>query len=70
MEQWYERLHRWQEALNAYNRKAKNEPDSPEIILGRMRCLHALGEWEQLAAQVDAYWANATNEDHIIIHIA
>ena len=62
-EQWYERLHRWQEACDAYDRKAKSDPDSPEIILGKMRCLHALGEWEQLAAQVDAYWANATNDE-------
>lgn len=62
-EVWYERLARWQEALSAYDRKARSEPDSPEVILGRMRCLHALGEWEQLAAQVDEYWANATNEE-------
>ena len=62
-EEWYERLNRWQEALTAYEKKARIEPDSPEVIMGRMRCLHALGEWEQLAAQVDEYWANATNDE-------
>ncbi|KAI5120260.1 hypothetical protein M0805_004596 [Coniferiporia weirii] len=61
-EEWYERLGRWQEALDAYNRKARDDPDAHEPILGRMRCLHALGEWERLAAQVDENWANATNE--------
>lgn len=61
-EQWYERLGRWSEALQAYNRKIQNEPDAQEEVWGRMRCLHALGEWEQLAAQVDENWANATNE--------
>ncbi|KAL5537169.1 TOR1 [Sanghuangporus sanghuang] len=61
-EQWYERLGRWSEALQAYDRKISNEPDAQEEVWGRMRCLHALGEWEQLAAQVDENWANATNE--------
>ncbi|TDL23875.1 atypical/PIKK/FRAP protein kinase [Rickenella mellea] len=62
-EEWYERLGRWQEALAAYERKAQEDPDSPDIVIGRMRCLHALGEWELLAAQVDENWANASNDD-------
>lgn len=62
-EEWYERLGRWQEALNAYERKAKDDPEDPDLVIGRMRCLHALGEWEQLAAQVDENWANASNDD-------
>lgn len=62
-EEWYERLNKWNEALAAYDSKAYVEPDSPDVILGRMRCLHALGEWEQLAAQVDEYWPNASNEE-------
>ncbi|EJD07323.1 atypical/PIKK/FRAP protein kinase [Fomitiporia mediterranea MF3/22] len=61
-EEWYERLGRWSEALLAYDRKAREEPNSQEPVWGKMRCLHALGEWEQLAAQVDENWANATNE--------
>ncbi|THH04859.1 hypothetical protein EW145_g5218 [Phellinidium pouzarii] len=61
-EEWYERLGRWQDALDAYRRKAREDPDAPEHIIGSMRCLHALGEWEGLAAQVDENWANATNE--------
>jgi FKBP12-rapamycin complex-associated protein len=28
-----------------------------------MKCLHALGEWDQLAAQVKESWANANHED-------
>ncbi|KAI0046207.1 atypical/PIKK/FRAP protein kinase [Auriscalpium vulgare] len=62
-EEWYERLGRWQEALKTYERKAQEDPDSPEVAIGRMKCLHALGEWDQLAAQVEENWSNANHED-------
>ena len=62
-EEWYERLGRWQEALAAYDRKAEEDPDAPDIAIGRMKCLHALGEWDQLAAQVEENWSNANHED-------
>ncbi|KAI0064021.1 atypical/PIKK/FRAP protein kinase [Artomyces pyxidatus] len=62
-EEWYERLGRWQEALRTYERKAQEDPDAPDIAIGRMKCLHALGEWDQLAAQVEENWANANTED-------
>lgn len=62
-EEWYERLGRWQEALNSYEKKAHEDPDAPDVQIGRMKCLHALGEWDQLAAQVDEYWSNANHED-------
>lgn len=58
-EEWYERLGRWQEALVAYDKKAAETPDSLDVQIGRMRCLHALGEWDQLATQVEETWANA-----------
>ncbi|KAI0040710.1 atypical/PIKK/FRAP protein kinase [Auriscalpium vulgare] len=62
-EEWYERLGRWQEALKTYERKAQEDPDSPEVAIGRMKCLHALGEWDQLAAQVEENWSTASHED-------
>jgi FKBP12-rapamycin complex-associated protein len=62
-EEWYERLGRWQEALNAYEKKAQEDPDAPDVQIGRMKCLHALGEWDQLATQVDENWSNANHED-------
>ncbi|KAG5219648.1 phosphatidylinositol kinase- protein kinase [Salix suchowensis] len=30
-----------------------------DVAIGRMRCLHALGEWDQLAALVEEYWTDA-----------
>lgn len=62
-EEWYERLGRWQEALQTYERRALEDPDSIGNAIGRMRCLHALGEWDQLAQQVEENWANASHED-------
>ncbi len=61
-EEWYERLGRWQEALATYDKRAREDPDAPAIVLGRMKCLHALGEWDQLAQQVDGYWAKVSHD--------
>ena len=60
-EEWYEKLHRWEEALAAYDRRAKEQPDHLETVFGQMRCLHALGEWEHLTELVQEKWplANA-----------
>jgi FKBP12-rapamycin complex-associated protein len=61
-EEWYERLAKWQEALQAYERKAESDPDDKAMQVGRMKCLHALGVWDQLALRVDEMWPNATHE--------
>lgn len=42
---WYEKLHEWEDALVAYDKKIDLNKEDPELILGRMRCLEALGEW-------------------------
>ncbi len=71
-EGWYEKLHKWQTALNIYDKELKveqpifahklpggpssflvSEPDKltkPKLnqLMGRMRCLKGLGEWEKL----------------------
>ncbi|CAG0893117.1 unnamed protein product [Cyprideis torosa] len=44
-EKWYEKLHDWESALEAYQRKQELSPDDPSLTLGQMRCLQALGEW-------------------------
>ena len=62
-EEWYERLGRWQEALQTYERRALEDPDSPEVTLGRMKCLHALGEWDQLMQSIEEHWSESTHDD-------
>jgi len=62
-DQWYERLGRWQDALRTYERKEQEDPGNRDIAIGRMKCLHALGEWDQLAGHVKEYWVSATPEE-------
>ncbi|KAM9299260.1 serine/threonine-protein kinase mTOR [Gastrophryne carolinensis] len=59
---WYEKLHEWEDALVAYEKKLEVNKDDAELILGRMRCLEALGEWGQLHQQCCENWTNV-NED-------
>lgn len=44
-ERWYEKLHEWEKAFEAYNSKREQCPDDMNYLLGEMRCLEALGEW-------------------------
>ena len=62
-EEWYERLGLWQEALAAYEKKAELSPAALDVQIGRMKCLHALGEWDQLAAQVEQNWGSANHDE-------
>ncbi|KAL7665224.1 Serine/threonine-protein kinase TOR [[Candida] zeylanoides] len=61
-ETWYEKLQRWDDALRAYNEREKLEPDNIEITMGKMRCLHALGEWEQLSELAQSKWNNSSSD--------
>lgn len=47
-ERWYEKLHEWTRALASYERQQEKNPDDTSFLLGRMRCLEALGEWGKL----------------------
>ncbi|KAI9827848.1 MAG: phosphatidylinositol kinase- protein kinase tor1 [Thelocarpon impressellum] len=61
-ETWYEKLQRWEEALLQYQQRELEEPDSIDVTMGKMRCLHALGEWEVLSTLVQERWVHAPNE--------
>ncbi|KAI9797251.1 MAG: phosphatidylinositol kinase- protein kinase tor1 [Piccolia ochrophora] len=61
-ETWYEKLQRWEEALQAYQRRELEEPDMLDITMGKMRCLHALGEWEVLSTLAQEKWVQAPGE--------
>ncbi|KNC98625.1 uncharacterized protein SPPG_06307 [Spizellomyces punctatus DAOM BR117] len=61
-ESWYEKLHRWEDGLAAYERKQAEDPLSVEATLGRMRCLHNLGEWEALSQLAQERWAYANSD--------
>ncbi|KAG7693019.1 hypothetical protein KL933_004170 [Ogataea haglerorum] len=61
-ETWYEKLQRWDDALRAYNEREKEEPNSTDITMGKMRCLHALGEWELLSELAQDKWNNSSGD--------
>ncbi|KAJ5094952.1 Serine/threonine-protein kinase tor2 [Penicillium argentinense] len=61
-ETWFEKLQRWDEALAAYKRREKADPDSFGITMGKMRCLHALGEWKVLSDFAQEKWNQASLE--------
>ncbi|KAL8683312.1 MAG: hypothetical protein Q9186_000695 [Xanthomendoza sp. 1 TL-2023] len=61
-ETWFERLQRWEEALAAYRRREADDPHSFEVTMGKMRCLHALGEWEILSNQAQQKWSLSSIE--------
>lgn len=58
-ETWYEKLQRWDDALNAYNKREATGEDSIEVTIGKMRSLHALGEWDQLSELAADKWASS-----------
>jgi len=63
-ETWFEKLQRWEEALVAYQKREKEEGEHAgfEVIMGKMRCLHALGEWDTLSTIAQDKWMNASSE--------
>ncbi|KAF4953049.1 hypothetical protein FGADI_6319 [Fusarium gaditjirri] len=65
-ETWFEKLERWEEALAFYEKREEEVPEDQaipvDIVMGKMRCLHALGEWEALASLTGSTWANSTPE--------
>lgn len=70
-ETWFEKLQRWEEALLAYQAREESEGGpqkaSFEVVMGKMRCLHALGEWDTLSAIAQDKWmiASSENKRHI-----
>ncbi|XP_059613044.1 serine/threonine-protein kinase Tor [Phlebotomus argentipes] len=59
---WLEKLHSWDKALDAYRKELKTTPDHADLILGEMRCLEAMGEWEELGKVVNDKWETLGEE--------
>uniref|UniRef100_A0A7S3R516 Serine/threonine-protein kinase TOR n=1 Tax=Dunaliella tertiolecta TaxID=3047 RepID=A0A7S3R516_DUNTE len=62
-ESWYEKLCRWDEALAAYESRLSREvPGSHEYysaLLGKMRCLASLAEWDVLSGLCKVEWGKS-----------
>ena len=61
-ETWFEKLFRWEEALQSYQKREKESGETFETTMGKMRCLHALGEWETLSSLAQDKWIHANQE--------
>ncbi|KAF2398484.1 hypothetical protein EJ06DRAFT_583742 [Trichodelitschia bisporula] len=66
-ETWYEKLFRWEEALQSYQRREKEDGEAFETTMGKMRCLHALGEWETLSTLAQDKWIHASSDMRKVI---
>ena len=66
-ETWFEKLGRWDEALLAYQDRERQDPTAFEIIMGKMRCLHALGEWDILSNLAQEKWSLASIDNKRLI---
>lgn len=61
-ETWFEKLQRWEEALHAYQRRENEGAQSLDVTMGKMRCLHALGEWDYLSTLAQEKWVDASGD--------
>ena len=63
-ESWYEKLGRWEDALAAYEKKGAQQGENTDVLVGRLTCLHALGEWEQLSNLAESDWPKLSSAPH------
>lgn len=63
-ETWFEKLNRWEDALASYQRREADEPYNYDVTMGKMRCLHALGEWDVLSSLAEDKWIRAVSDGH------
>ncbi|ORY80056.1 PtdIns-3-kinase tor2 [Protomyces lactucae-debilis] len=61
-ETWYEKLQRWEDALHAYEKRSSEEQKTFAVTMGKMRCLHALGEWDYLSQLAQDKWIHAGHD--------
>lgn len=55
-ETWYEKLQRWEDALHSYNEREKSGENTPQVLMGKLRSLYALGEFRMLSDLISDKW--------------
>ncbi|XP_057312523.1 serine/threonine-protein kinase mTOR-like [Hydractinia symbiolongicarpus] len=61
-QRWFEKLHDWEHALDAYETKHEQDPNDHDLLLGRMRCLEALGKWGELNKLACENWQGVSDD--------
>jgi phosphatidylinositol kinase/protein kinase (PI-3 family) len=70
-ETWFEKLQDWRAALALYDRRlqyakqhgGESQALDVEVAIGKMRCLEALGNWEELSALAAQVWTALRSPD-------
>lgn len=60
---WYENLQKWDDALDDYRMKQLNNPSGGDFFIPRLRCLHALSDWQVCLDQCDPLMVSDKAED-------
>jgi serine/threonine-protein kinase mTOR len=54
---WYEKLGQWSDALQLYEEENRDRQGGHDNnYVGKLRCFHTLGEWEQLTTITSLSW--------------
>lgn len=64
---WYESLQCWDQALDIYRNYQYMGNESIHVTIGKLRCLDALGEWEELYDCTLDNWTKASQQNKRII---
>jgi serine/threonine-protein kinase mTOR len=71
-ETWFEKLERWEEALDFYRKREREAIQEGRSVpfdttMGKMRCLHALVEWDALYQLSTSQWQTASPNAQLTI---
>jgi len=69
-ESWFEKLNRWDAAINSYEARLHFEPMDPDACLGKARCLAALADWQPLAELSGLLWEAWSNSKGLQAELA
>ena len=58
-EEWYQKLHRWEDALRSYQAKLMRSPKAEDALIGQMQCQRALSDWEALSKTAEEIWSQS-----------
>ena len=58
-EEWYQKLHRWEDALRSYQAKLMRSPKADDALIGQMQCQRAISDWEALSKIAKEIWTQS-----------
>jgi FKBP12-rapamycin complex-associated protein len=64
-EEWYEKLGGWRQALAEHTARLEMDPGATDALVGQLRCLHALGDWDTLASGVERTWHMLSQDERL-----